>query len=236
MPAVSFIIPAYNEQCELPGTINAIHQAADAAGLDCEIIVANDNSSDQTAAIARAHGAQVIDVEHRQIAATRNSGAAAATGSILIFVDADTRVTREVVLAAVAAIESGTAGGGAWVTFENVPPSAHILLWFVQRAMRLFRTTPGCFMFMTREAFDATGGYDEQFYASEEVWMSRALRRAGRFTLLKEHVITSGRKVRMHSTLRLLCKASMIGVRGTRAVKRREGLDLWYDGEREQPR
>jgi len=89
---------------------------------------------------------------------------------------------------------------------------------------------------MTRDAFDATGGYDEQFYASEEAWMSRALRtlKQGRFVLLREPVITSGRKVRMHDTLPLLWKGIRITLRGLSGVKSRKNLDLWYDGQREE--
>jgi len=61
--------------------------------------VVNDASTDGTRDIAAGKNAQVISVNHRQIAATRNSGAAAAQGEILIFVDADTQVNKAVVTA-----------------------------------------------------------------------------------------------------------------------------------------
>ena len=68
---ISFVVPAYNEERYLGATLAAIHAAAREAGEPYEIVVANDASSDATAAIAEAGGARVVSVEKRQIAATR---------------------------------------------------------------------------------------------------------------------------------------------------------------------
>ena len=87
---ISFIVPAHNEQTCLGRTLQAIHESARAAGLPYEIIVADDASTDATAEVARQNNARVVSVNHRQIAATRNSGASAAQGGQLFFVDADT--------------------------------------------------------------------------------------------------------------------------------------------------
>src|SRR5262249_51904043 len=72
---LSFIVPAYNEQLLIGRTLGALHAAAGALREPYEVIVADDASTDETAAIAHAHGAQVVSVNHRQIAATRNAGA-----------------------------------------------------------------------------------------------------------------------------------------------------------------
>jgi len=61
-------------------------------GQPYEIIVVDDASTDATADVARRHNAVVLPVNHRQIAATRNSGARAAHGGRFFFVDADTTV------------------------------------------------------------------------------------------------------------------------------------------------
>src|SRR6476660_10128162 len=87
---ISFIVPAYNEEAELPGTLRAIHSAG--IGYECEIVLVNDGSTDATAAIGEQFGARVISIERRQIAAARNAGAKAARGDVFIFVDADTRI------------------------------------------------------------------------------------------------------------------------------------------------
>src|SRR5258705_4647021 len=116
---ISFIIPAYNEALLLAATLDAVSASARAVGEDYEIIVADDASTDDTALIAERHGARLVRVAHRQIAATRNSGARAAHGDLLIFVDADTIVNEGVVRAAVDALHSGAVGGGAAVAFEG---------------------------------------------------------------------------------------------------------------------
>jgi glycosyltransferase involved in cell wall biosynthesis len=109
---ISFIIPAHNEEALLGRTLAALHAAAGALREAYEIVVADDASTDHTAAVAQEHGARVVAVNRRQIAAARNAGARAATGDLLFFVDADTTATRKAVRAAVRALRGGAVGGG----------------------------------------------------------------------------------------------------------------------------
>ena len=122
MASISFIIPAHNEECLLGRTLNAIDQATRALGEPIEVIVADDASTDRTATIAQEHGAQLVSVKCRQIAATRNAGARAANGQMLVFVDADTVVTEAAVRAAIAAMRGGAVGGGCAVRFDGRLP------------------------------------------------------------------------------------------------------------------
>jgi glycosyltransferase involved in cell wall biosynthesis len=178
---ISFIVPAYNEEQCLAETLDALHTTGLALGEEYEVMVADDGSTDQTAAIAVQRGAALVSVTHRQIAATRNSGARAATGDLLIFVDADTVVDVEVARAAVDAMRRGAVGGGAGIRFdEPVPWFARVLLWVIMRIFRATGLAAGCFLFCTRAAFDAVGGFDEKHYGAEEIVMSRALKKLGR--------------------------------------------------------
>ena len=70
---ISFVVPAYNEERLIGATLDAIHAAAREIAQPYELIVANDASTDDTPAIARAHGARVVDCDHRQIARVRNA-------------------------------------------------------------------------------------------------------------------------------------------------------------------
>ena len=233
---ISFIVPAYNEEALIGRSLEALDRAGRSTDEAFEIVVADDASTDSTAAIAESHGARVVRVNHRQIAAARNAGAREAIGDKLIFVDADTEVTEEVVLAAIEAMNRGAAGGGCAVRFDGRIPRYAELICAV--ANRLFRATGfacGCFLFSTRLAFDTAGGFDETLFASEEISMSRALKRQGPFVVLRETVISSGRKLRMYSGTEVLRLFGGILLAGPKALKRRDGLEVWYGGRREDP-
>jgi glycosyltransferase involved in cell wall biosynthesis len=230
---LSFILPAHDEAALIGGTLCSLHVAARALGLEFETIVVDDASTDATAAIAQATGARVLRVAHRHIAATRNAGAAVATGTQLVFVDADTTVDTRVLAAAVAAMAHGAVGGGCAVRFPVDAPWTERA--FTAALMRVFRWTkiaPGCFLFCTREAFDAVGGFDTRWYAGEDVAISRALAAHGRFVILREPVQTSDRKLRtfgLPDHLRLMLRFSLYG---RRMLRSRARLDLWYGRRR----
>jgi Glycosyltransferases involved in cell wall biogenesis len=197
---LSFIVPAYNEEHELPRTLASLRLAAEAARQPFEIIVVDDASTDATAELAKRAGALVVPVHFRQIAAVRNAGAWAAQGDILFFVDADTRISSAHIIGALAALESGCAGGGARVVCEGVPMWGRVFVQvFSAFYFALSNLGAGAFLFTTRENFRAIGGFDEEFFAGEEVFFTVALKKLGRFKVLREPIVTSGRKLRMHS-------------------------------------
>ena len=66
-----------------------------------------------------------------------------------------------------------------------------------------------------------------------EVYFTKALKKQGRFKLLREPIVTSGRKLRMHSARHILGRTVGIILRGKRGIRSRDNLDLWYDGKRE---
>lgn len=231
---LSFIVPAYNEELELPATIKAIQRAA--AGSDYEILVVDDASTDGTADVARTAGAKLISIQRRQIAAARNAGARQAKGDILFFVDADTRIDSKHVIGAVNALSRGLAGGGAQVKFEETTPRwAHVCLRFFSVLYFGLKFGAGAFLFTTRENFEAVGGFNENLFVGEEVYFSIALRKLGRFEILPEPIITSGRKLRMYSASEILYYSTLVLLRGPRGARSRQGLEIWYDGRRESP-
>lgn len=233
-PPLSFIVPAHDEARLLGATLDALNASADALGLERDVLVVDDASTDATGDIARAHGARVLRVEHRHIAATRNAGARASSHPWLVFVDADTLVDARVLRAALDALASGAVGGGAGVDFIGaMAPHERMLVALVKRAFRQSGIAPGCFIFCTRAAFEAAGGFDESWFAGEDVAISRALARQGRFVILRESVRTSERKLRTFGArdhLRLLWRFAL---RGRRILRDREALALWYDKRRD---
>jgi glycosyltransferase involved in cell wall biosynthesis len=233
---ISFIVPAHNEEAWVGRCVAAIRSGLESLGEPHEIIVVDDASSDATASIARQQGAQVIRVEHRQIAATRNAGARQAHGDIFFFVDADTLVNAAAIQSALRGVRAGAVGGGCVPRFEGWLP-----WWFrlteplIGPAVRLARFLPsGACVFCTRSAFQTAGGFDENYYAAEDALFVAALKRQGRVVILPETVVTSGRKVREHSFFSLAGQLTRLVLRGPRGLRSRRGLEYWYEPEREK--
>ena len=191
---VSFIVPAHNEEQFIRDTLRAIRVAADAIGDPYELIVVDDSSTDDTASIATAEGARLERVSLRQISRTRNAGARVAKGDRYIFVDADTLISEPLLRATLRTLDQGAVGGGATLRIdEYLPLYLRGVFAITAVVMRRKRWAAGCYVFCTREAFEAAGGFDEALFASEEIALSHALQSVGRVVILDEPVVTSAR-------------------------------------------
>ena len=233
---LSFIVPAFNEESVLVGTLQAIHTAARASGRPYEVIVADDASTDATVEIARQNGATVVAANCRQIAGTRNTGARYAKGGWLFFVDADTVINPSALQSALRVFEHGAVGGGCLARFHDAAPLyARLLLIGMGFFMRVAGISSGAFMFCTRAAFDAVGGFDEKLYGGEDAAMSAALKRQGRFMVLGTRVDTSGRRVRAMSGLALLWSLVCMAFNPSGMLAQRESVKkIWYDPDRSE--
>ncbi len=233
---LSFIVPAHNEESLIGATLESIHAAARAAGEEYELIVVDDASTDVTPRIAAELGARVIRVNNRQISATRNCGARAARGELFIFVDADTLATADAVRNVIAAIRDGAAGGGCLFRFDGrLPLWARLTYPLGIGLFRLLNIVGGCFIFCTRQAFEAAGGFSEEHFAAEELIFTNALKRVGKFVIPPAMVVTSGRKLRAYSGFEILWTLLRISIRGPRAYRGRNGLEVWYGERRADP-
>ncbi|MFU8848947.1 MAG: glycosyltransferase [Opitutales bacterium] len=236
LPTYSVILPAFNEAGELPSTLSAVKTAMVAQNAPGEIIVVDNNSTDDTAAVAQTHGADHVVFEPvNQIARARNAGAAQSRGQHLIFVDADTRISAALLKESLRRLESGRfVGGGAVIHFEG-PISAigrfGISLW--ERISRLTQTAAGSYLFCRAEAFRAVGGFDERLYAGEEVRLSRLLKKWGRQQNLRFEIIrsapaqTSARKLKWYSGPQILGWVFFMMLFPL-AVRSRKLCGFWY--------
>ena len=226
---LSFVIPAWNEETLLGATIESIQRSA--MNRDFEIIVADDASDDRTGEIATALGATVVNCNNRQIGQTRNDGATDAVGDVLIFVDADTIVSKEVVDETVESIENGYVSGGSFPRFDGkIPLLAIVLGKMLEWLFRVGRVSAGAYLFCTKETFEQSGGFNPKYFAAEEVHFSKALHRYGKFKTLANHVVTSGRKFRTHSHWEILSTLVLVSIPGIRNIKKRK--NLWYGTRR----
>ena len=108
-------------------------------------------------------------------------------------------------------------------------------MFAVVESMRVMRWAAGCYVFCTRAAFETAGGFDERLFVAEEIALSRALQRLGRFVILRERVLTSGRKMRTHSAWELVRLLGGFVRYGPSLLRSRERLSLWYGERRHEP-
>lgn len=171
---ISVIIPAFNEERFLPQTLEHLHRAKEHLGAvpdrHVEIIVVDNASSDRTVEIALASGTRVIPIPERNIARVRNAGAGAASGDLLIFLDADTLIPEILLSRIVQVMEEPTCLGGAVDT--DYQPTRRL----IRAYLRLWRLiglwlgmAQGAVQFCRRDAFSALRGYDETIYMGEDV-------------------------------------------------------------------
>ena len=235
-PTVSVLIPAYNEEKLLGPVLDRVHASFAAIGWTAyEVVVCDNHSTDATAEVARAHGARVGYAEHNPISRARNTAARAARGRWLIFLDADTLLSAELLGETLRRLESGrVCGGGSALRFDlaNVGPFAAGMTWLWNRVSAGLALAAGSYVFCLREAWEECGGFDETVYAGEEIFFSRRLKRWGRArrlrfeVLLLAPVVTSARKVEWYGQGGLLWRCLLLMRPG--AVRNRELCKLWY--------
>ena len=230
---LSFIVPAHNEELWIGKCLHSIRTTMEKVSAPYEVIVVDDASTDSTHQIARQMGVRTLQVEHRKISAVRNTGARAACGEVFFFVDADTQVNERAVSAALAVLRAGAAGGGCVFDYDGPTPLwGRVILFFAVLAARLIRWVGGCFLFCTREAYHATGGFSESLYAGEDIAFVQALKKVGRFVVLKPKVVSSGRKLEVVGPWQVLGLMLIIAMRGAR-YESKWVLDILY-GRRAQ--
>jgi len=237
---LSIVVPAFNEERLLAGTLEAIRAAAGAFDgvWSWELIVCDNNSTDGTAAIARAAGAQVVFEPHNQISRARNRGAQSAQGDWLLFIDADCAPTPGLFRELRACIERGDvlAGGSTIAAEGSLGFRISIRAW--NALSRALRWAAGSFIFCERDAFASLGGFSEELYASEELEFFQRLKplahgRAKRLVILHRHPLrTSDRKLRLYGRGELLGFMGKFLLHPYKSLRNPADCKPWYDGRR----
>ena len=211
-PGFSIIIPAWNESTLIADTVKAAISSIEQQHHSGQVIVVDNNSTDETAAIARQAGAAVVHEPINQIARARNAGASASNSQWLVFIDADTIISPELLALALNALSSGTViGGGSTVAADRpVSQFGRRVLAFWNWVSVKSRTAAGCFIYCRHDAFVEIGGFDNKVYAGEELHLSRHLRRLAKerqmqFVIHTEAPITtSARKLDWYSPTQMI--------------------------------
>ena len=193
---LTVIVPAFNEEACLAGTLHAINEAVTQLrarpDVDADVVVVDNASEDGTGAIARRYGTTVVQEPVQGIARARNSGAQSATGGVLVFIDADVIVPRSLLEAISETMrDSRCVGGGVDVDYRPRRASVRLYLRTWRLLARVTGMVQGAAQFCRKDAFAEVGGYDESVWIGEDVdfyWSLRKLAgRAGRHVrLLRE--------------------------------------------------
>lgn len=191
---LSIVVPALNEAAGITPTLLALAPLRQAGH---EVIVVDGGSSDATATLAELHADQVRHSE-RGRAQQMNAGAAAATGSVLLFLHADTRLPAHAEQAIHTALRSGARWGRFDVCIEGrsawLPMVAFMMNW---RSRLTGIATGDQALFVQTALFTQIGGF-ASLPLMEDIELTRRLCAVSRPACLRERVRTSGRRWDTH--------------------------------------
>ena len=239
---ISVIVPAFNEEKLIAATLTSIRDATAGLtrlGCETELIVCDNNSTDRTAALARAGGATVVFEPVNQLGRARNRGASLATGEWFIFVDADSRPTEALFAEVAETIQQGQwLGGGCTLKLDEHFLLAELLVGGWNVLSRWRRWAAGAFMYVEAAAFRAVGGFSQDLFVSEEIDLFERLKqhargRGKKLRILHRHpLLTSARKLHLYSSweyARFLLRGALMP---RRTLRNRAACQPWYDGRR----
>ncbi|TGD80504.1 TIGR04283 family arsenosugar biosynthesis glycosyltransferase [Hymenobacter wooponensis] len=199
--SVSIIIPTYNEAVGITKLLGHL-QAAAGPDASLEILVADAGSPDGTAHLARLAGARVIECTRKGRAAQLNAGAAAATGSILYFLHADTYPPLDFLALIRRAVAAGVSSGCFRLRFDDAHWFLRANAWVTRFDIDLIRFGDQS-LFVKSTSFKQAGGFREDLLLMEDQEIIGRLRKEGQFLVLPHAVETSARKYHENGVFRL---------------------------------
>ncbi|TKB68348.1 MAG: glycosyltransferase [Nitrospira sp.] len=239
---LSIVIPAFNEARLIQGCLQSVSTSLAAnptPGFTSEIIVVDNNSTDNTATLARQAGALVVFEPINHIGRARNTGAAQATGDWLLFLDADSELNPGLLADILGLIEEGkSVGCGSTLHMQGLPWWGDWLFQLWKGTSILFRWAAGALLVCRHDAFRDVGGFNQTVYAAEEIGLSVALKQWGKprglqFVILRQHPLkTSSRKVSLYSGREIAGQILRVFLHPRRTLQDKKQLSVWYDGRR----
>ena len=239
---VSVVIPAFNEAKRLPLCLHRIREAFRASpeiAAAYEIIVCDNNSTDETAAIADLSGCQVVFEPINQISRARNTGASVASGQWLLFIDADSWPSPDLIKDIVPLLsDTSCIGCGSTIRVVDGPRWFKFVWESKNWSMRTFKWCAGGFILCRRDAFLEIGGFSEEHYIFEELDFVRRLqtlaaKRDQRFLVLHEHPFsTSGRRGIGKGFWWWARFAFKLSFFHKTAVRDKDFARIWYESDR----
>ncbi len=231
---ISFCIPAKNEELNLPETVKAVREASEALKVNYEIIVCENGSKDKTLKVARELGTKVIMEQIPHISKARNSAAKAATGDVLIFLDADTKIHKNMLKETLDALQTEKIRVVSTITRYDTYPSAAVFVWIYNVLSLFFKLGLGQYTALSKKDFVELGGFDESVFAFEDIYFYKTVKRTfGRnaIKILWKGPTTSSRKFKGRYNLFKPFLGLIKATLNKKAATTKRDLEYWYGGD-----
>jgi glycosyltransferase involved in cell wall biosynthesis len=237
---ISLIIPAYNEEVLIDKTLKSVMKAK--ANFEkiksntIEVILVDNDSEDRTVEIAKPYQITIVSEEIHNIAKVRNTGAKHATGDVLCFLDADSEISSNMFELIKHYMETGKYVGGGTKFKLDRRNLTFSLIFVASVLVTHIIGLSGVMLYTKKEYFDALGGFNEQFYAAEDIDFVLRLRDYGRRQGLKYcniyrgYVITSSRKFKMLKFKDLFMQGGLMLHKSLRENPKK--CEQWYNAHK----
>jgi len=240
-PGISIVVPAYNEEKFLPASLISINQARahfeSATGLNSEVIVVNNDSTDATARVAREHSAVVVDHSVRNIASVRNAGIRSANYDLVVTIDADSFLPLDGLVKIRNFMgEGGYSGGALGVKVISNRIYFRVAAVIVQTFVNWLSGIYGAMFFFRKDVALEIGGFPETHLVAEDMAFALAMHRYAQEKGMKFGKLKSvqvGTLDRKDFDPRAIFVAAIQALRAFRGAKQNAAdLDYWYSPKR----
>ncbi|MDE1845883.1 MAG: glycosyltransferase [Candidatus Micrarchaeota archaeon] len=195
MPLISVVIPTLNEEKYI---LNVFRGLKEQSFRDFEVIVADKESKDKTREIAKRNGAKVVITNKAGISAGRNAGAKIAKGKILVFIDADTRPSKDLLKVYSRAFNDGIiAATGPIFALEKTDKLTKLGYAFVSeifvKVSIIFGKASiiGSNFAIKKSIFEKVKGFDENLMTYEDYDLSRRISRYGTIKFIEDASVSA---------------------------------------------
>lgn len=232
--SISIIIPVRNEEKSLPKCINSIKIASSYIDNEVEIIAVINRCTDNSEEVAKNLNCKIVHCLEKNLSKIRNEGIKNATSDIIITVDADSIISKKLLLKVVTSLNTNKyIGGGVSILPERWSLGILCTLLTLIPFFLFWRISAGLF-FTKKEYIKAIGGFNENMYSAEDIDFAKRLKKFGQTRNLKyknlfsAYIITSCRKFDKFGDWYAL-KNPKLMLKLLKGKKSKEADKIWYD-------
>lgn len=197
---ISIVIPVLNEEDTITTLLSYLKKNTSSKNIK-EIIIVDGGSTDKTVTLAKEN---IVKVIHSEKGRSRqmNFGARYATGDILYFLHVDTLPPKNFDESILNAIKRGNQAGCFRMKFDSSSKFLGFFAWLTKLNYKICRGGDQS-LFITRELFESTGGFNENYVVYEDNEFTDRLYEIVDFKILPRHVITSARRYEQKGEVKL---------------------------------